>query len=452
VNARERARTLVARGRIDEARAALLELVARDPNDPGALADLGTVLVQGGFREAARTAYERALQLAPDDAVHHANLANVLFALGDYPAARERYEAALALDPELAQAHQGLSYAFVRLGEDAAAARHRQLGFAGRALIAGPYHGPGPAVDVLLAVAAAGGTLYTDEFFDPRQFRVTTLVVDAYAGEPLPPHQVVFNAISDADRCAPELARVGEFAARGSAAIINDPARVLATTRRGNAKRLGELPGVVTAATVRLQRADLSIARLAAEGIAPPLLLRAPGFHTGQHFVRVDRDDGLLAAAAALPGDEVLALAFLDTRAADGTYRKYRVMFVDGDLYPLHLAVASDWKVHYFTAGMAGNAAHRAEDARFLDDPAGVLGPVAVAALERVRDALGLDYAGVDFAIDRAGRVVVFEANATMIVLPPGPEAIWDYRRPHVTRVVDAVRRMVRRAARAAGG
>lgn len=438
---------LVARGRIDEARATLLELVARDPNDPGALTDLGTVLVQGGYREAARTAYERALRLAPDDAVHHANLANVLFALGDYTAARARYEAALAHDPELAQAHQGLSYAFVRLGDDDAAARHRQLGFAGRALIGGPYHGNGPAIEVLLAVAASGGTVYTDEFFDPQQFRVTTLVADAYAGEPLPAHHVLFNAISDADRCARELALVRDLASRGAAPVINDPARVLATTRRGNAERLADLAGVVTPATVQLRRADLSAARLAAHGIAAPLLLRAPGFHTGQHFVRVENDDALLDAAAGLPGDGVLALAFVDTRGADATYRKYRVMFVDGELYPLHLAVSDDWEVHYFTAGMAENAAHRAEDARFLEDPAGVLGPIAMAALERVRDALGLDYAGVDFAIDRAGRVVIFEANATMIVLAPGPEPIWDYRRPHVARIVDAVRRMVHRVA-----
>ncbi len=389
---------LVSRGRIDEARAALLDLVARDPNDPGALTDLGTVLMRSGLREAARTAYERALALAPDDAVHHANLANVHFARGDYAAARERYAAALACDAHFAAAHQGLSYTLVRLGDEDGAAHHRQLGFGGRALIAAPYHGTGPAIEVLLAVAAAGGTLYTDEFFDLAQFRVTTLVADAYAGEALPPHQVVFNAISDADRCAPQLALVRDLVARGTAPVLNDPARVLATTRRENAARLGTLPGVVTAATVQLPRAELSTARLAAHGITAPLLLRAPGFHTGQHFVRVEHDDALRAAAAALPGDELLALGFVDTRSPDGArYRKYRVLFVDGELYPLHLAVASDWKVHYFTAGMAADAAHRAEDARFLDDPAAILGAPAVAALERVRDALRLDYVGIDF-------------------------------------------------------
>jgi hypothetical protein len=71
-----------------------------------------------------------------------------------------------------------------------------------------------------------------------------------------------------------------------------------------------------------------------------------------------------------------------------------------------------------------------------------------MAALERVRELLALDYAGIDFSLDATGRVVVFEANATMIVLPPGPDPIWDYRRAPVARVIDAVHAMVRTRAK----
>jgi hypothetical protein len=122
------------------------------------------------------------------------------------------------------------------------------------------------------------------------------------------------------------------------------------------------------------------------------------------------------------------------------------MMIVDGELYPLHLAIGDAWKVHYVSARM-DDAANRAEDARFLADPASMLGAKAMAALAAIRDALELDYAGIDFSLDARGRVVVFEANATMIVLPPGPEPIWDYRRAPVARVIDAVRTMVRERA-----
>ena len=50
---------------------------------------------------------------------------------------------------------------------------------------------------------------------------------------------------------------------------------------------------------------------------------------------------------------------------------------------------------------------------------------------------------GIDFGIDVAGRVVVFEANATMIVLPPAAEAMWNYRRVPVRWIIDAVRAML---------
>jgi hypothetical protein len=122
---------------------------------------------------------------------------------------------------------------------------------------------------------------------------------------------------------------------------------------------------------------------------------------------------------------------------------KYRIMAIDGALYPLHLAVSAHWKVHYFSADMADNAANRALDAAFLSAPEATIGTPACAALERIRAAIGLDYLGIDFGIDAAGRVVVFEANATMIVLPPPPEPIWDYRRPYAERITRAVRAML---------
>ena len=136
-------------------------------------------------------------------------------------------------------------------------------------------------------------------------------------------------------------------------------------------------------------------------------------------------------------------IEYVDLRGADGRVRKYRVMAIGGALYPLHLAVSREWKVHYFSADMVSDAGHRAEDERFLAGPVEAIGAAAWAALERVRDALGLEYAGIDFGIDAAGRIVVFEANATMIVLPPGPDSMWNYRRAPVARVIEAVRAML---------
>ncbi len=187
------------------------------------------------------------------------------------------------------------------------------------------------------------------------------------------------NAIGDADLCGPALDCAERLLAGSRAPVINLPASIRLTGRAGNARRLAGLPGVIVPAMSTLPRLALP----AAEGLHFPLLLRAPGFHTGQHFLHVDRAEHLPAAVAALPGDELLLIAYLDARGADGMARKYRVMLIDGVCYPLHLAISADWKVHYFTAAMARNAAHREEERRFLDDMPAVLGDRAVTRWRR---------------------------------------------------------------------
>jgi hypothetical protein len=118
-------------------------------------------------------------------------------------------------------------------------------------------------------------------------------------------------------------------------------------------------------------------------------------------------------------------------------------MAVNGRLYPLHAAISSHWKIHYFTADMATSPEHRTEDAAFLDDMTAVLGLRARAALEEIQMRLGLDYAGIDFGLNAAGEILLFEANATMVVNPPEPDERWAYRRPAVERIYAAVREML---------
>jgi hypothetical protein len=133
-------------------------------------------------------------------------------------------------------------------------------------------------------------------------------------------------------------------------------------------------------------------------------------------------------------------MQYLDARGADGKTRKYRVMLVDGQIYPLHVAISSHWKIHYFTAEMAHNPEHRAEDAAFLEDMPAVLGPLAMKALRQIQSTLALDYAGIDFGLNAKGEVLLFEANATMVVNPPEPDERWKYRRPAYEQIRNADR------------
>jgi hypothetical protein len=167
--------------------------------------------------------------------------------------------------------------------------------------------------------------------------------------------------------------------------------------------------------------------------------------------VRVAAAPDLAAAASALPGQEVLVIEPLVGRGGDGNARKCRVMIIDGQLYPLHLAISAEWKVHYFTAQMAGSAAHREEERRFLADMPGYLGPRAMAGLAWIAETLALDYGGIDFAIGDAGEVQLFEANATMAIVPPPPDPLWEYRRAACDAALTAAASMLLRRAGAAG-
>lgn len=447
----ERARTLDALGRNEEAEQAYVEVLRADPTHFDALLGLGALAMKTGRRTAARGVFARAVHVHPERALGHVNLAILLSDEGHLAEAREHFEAALRLDPDSCAAHRGLAILLLRLGETEAARGHGRVGFRGQA-DEWPYRGAGRPVSLLLVLSAVGPNAPIELFMDDRVFQKWTVSPEFFdpAAE-LPPHDVVFHALGDADRCGPVLDAAAAITARTSARVLNPPERVRESGRVANATRLERIPGVVTARTEEWSRDSLSAPdgadRLAAAGFAWPLLLRVPGFHAGEYFVKVDGPQDLAREATALPGDTLLVIQFLDTRGADGKFRKFRAMMVDGRLYPLHLAVSDSWKVHYFSADMADRPEHQAEDEAFLRDMPGVLGPRAMQALERIHETLGLDYGGIDFALDGQGKVVVFEANAAMAVVPPLEGDQWRYRVAPVQRVQHAVRRMLLKAA-----
>jgi aromatic-L-amino-acid/L-tryptophan decarboxylase len=443
----ERACLLAEMGRTLEARNAYLELLAREPSHRLALNNLGTLLYATGYRTAARTAYGEAAARHPDDPMSHVNLGNVLYESGEFAAAREHFETALRLDPGHAEAHQGLGHVLAELGDEEGAQWHRRKGFEDRPVVALPYRGEGPPVSLLLLVSSLGGNIPTRHLLDDRVFQTFVVAPEFYDPKvPLPKHQVVFNAIGDADLAGRELAAAQSIVALSGAPVINLPSAVLATGRADHA-RLAQLPGVALPLTATLPRELLSspeaAGSLTRHGFRFPLLVRTPGFHTGRHFLRVENPEGLAGAVAELPGKELTVIEFLNARGADGKVRKYRVMMIDGELYPLHVAISSHWKIHYFTADMAEQADNRAEDAEFLENMPGVLGPRAMQALVHIQATLGLDYGGIDFGLSATGELLLFEANATMVVNPPEPDQRWAYRRPAVERILAAVRRML---------
>jgi tetratricopeptide (TPR) repeat protein len=444
-----RAQLLEWLGRNDDAREAYFALLTVAPTHFGGLNNLGNVLTRAGKRRAAQAAYEEAVRQHPRNAMGRASLGICLLELEQFDEARTQFEAAVQLDPKNSGAHKGLSYLYSRLGDEVEADVHRRLGFGAQPLEPLAYTGDGEPVRALVLVSATGGNLDAESLFDKRTFAVTKLYVEFYEERGgLPRHDIVFNAASDADVAQEALHTVPRLlAGSGSTApLINPPEAILPTGRMENARRLGRLEGVIAPKMELLSRAELEkegAAGIEARGFRFPLLLRLTRQHTGRHFVMIEQAADFAASLEKLPGEEFFVIEYLDARGGDGQARKYRVMFVDGKIYPLHLALSPNWKIHYFSADMSENAANRAEDERFLQDMSAAIGPIAMSALERIRDALGLDYGGVDFAVGAGGELLLFEANASMVVALPGADPRWDYRRPATQAILDAVRTML---------
>ena len=452
----ERATLLAEMGRGLEARNDHLRALEIDPANRQNLFGLGKLLVAAKQRKAAEMVYAEAVKFHPEDIVFRVNLGSVLLESEKPAEARVHYEAALGIEPDFPEAHGGMFYALTELGEPETARMHQRKAFGHKALFKNPYRGSAKPIPVLLLVSSTGGGTPIEKLIDDRVFETHVLVADFYDKKrPLPPHRFVFNGIGDCDVAAEALTAAEELLTQTSAPVLNLPAAVWASSRMEAARRLSDVPGLITPAIARLPYAALAgrdgVAALAEKGFRFPLLLRAPGFHMGRHFVRVDSAEALSTAVAALPGAgraeaELLAIEYLDAQRADGWTRKYRVMMVGGELYPLHLALSRDWKIHYFSADMAENAENRAEDAEFLANMPGVLGKKGMETLRGVQARLGLDYGGIDFGLNERGEILLFEANSTMVVEQPVGDERWDYRRRAVERIHGAVHDLLIRA------
>lgn len=236
---------LAAEGKTDQALAAYIALLRQQPDHLAALHGLGRLAYRSGYRSAARTAYEQLVSHWPLDTAGRVNLGSLLYDDGDLPGARLQFEAALAIDGTLTDPHRGLARIAQDLGEREKADRRWRWSFPGQAIATQPYRGPRNPVSVLMLVSTDGGNIPTQHILDDRIHAVTALYAEYYRPDlPLPPHDLIFNTIGDADRCGGALVAGQAVVARSGKPVINHPARVCETDRAGNAQRLGHLPGI----------------------------------------------------------------------------------------------------------------------------------------------------------------------------------------------------------------
>lgn len=412
-----------------------------------------------GDRVKAAAARLAALALTERNALALYNIATAYMNQAQLHEAERWYRVTLALNPNLAIAHQNLASLLRERGETAAAADHLKRAYSLQAVYIeqGDAHAP----RVLVACAGGLGNVPVKHLMPERHYTQIRYFVD-YASErdlaSPPAHDVVFNAIGDPDVIAPDDARLTGLLDHTHRTVLNPPARVARTRRDRLPGLLDGMDGVLVPAARRIEgnaaspttqafepRSESITDSLERDGPPYPVILRPLASHGGEGVVlahdRADTQQPALARA-----DSVYATAFHDYRSADGYFRKYRMIFVDREPYPYHLAISDHWLVHYFSADMVDNPWKLEEERRFLADPEAVLGTRAYEAIRKIAYRIDLDYAGIDFSLMPDGDVIVFEANATMLVHPEPANSPLAHKNVQVQTIVDAFARMVHKA------
>jgi tetratricopeptide (TPR) repeat protein len=434
---------LMEQGKLDEARECYRRAIACQADFVAAHCNLGNVFRDQDKQDEALACYQAAHAIDPlfVDAIF--NIGLIHSSSGQIELAQAWYRKALAVDPGMAPAHINLATLLQNAGQVNEARQHRDRAYGGQSFSVTSM--PGAKRTVLLLMDACNGNVPYLTLMPARHNAIIKWMIE-YSAEgddaKLPHYDVVFNAIGDADVTDATARPVARFAGRSKRPILNQPQAVARTARHLIPALLGSVEGV---RIPPIWRVETKAGWRDNPDFCFPAVVRPLATHGGQGMVRVESREALAGLQFDNVGDVYLS-AFEDYRSGDGYFRKYRMIFVDRKPYPYHLAISRLWMVHYVTADMLDHAWKLEEERRFLSDPTSVLGARGMAAIEALGKRLDLDYGGVDFSILPDGRILVFEANATMLVHPEKETGPLAFKNPFVQRILDAFEALLARA------
>ncbi|WP_447555222.1 acylphosphatase [Vreelandella sp. EE22] len=287
---------------------------------------------------------------------------------------------------------------------------------------------------------ASEGHNNLSQLLDKEHVEVWTLYIDQLNDAPelvrkLPEIDLIYNAITDAERCEEALKAAQKLCNRLGKPVVNTPDKVVQASRQGNYARFKENSTILLPKSVKIESTQQSAKSIAEKvvmehQITSPFIIRLAGYQGGKFMHKVDdletHDFSALDAELERQIQTVYIIqyhkvSYLDERASQiPLYPKYRAFLVGDRLFPCHLFTADGFNVHKKNADPVMSAHPWLMDLEreYCEDPVKHIGSRQWTALEDAMRELGLDYCGVDFALstqpDEQGKVVVFEMNPAM--------------------------------------
>jgi len=211
--------------------------------------------------------------------------------------------------------------------------------------------------------------------------------------------------------------------------VLNPVDRMTNASKTEGARRMAGA-GVRTAKTIPILDREQLLS------LDPPVIIREDWAHGGPYDLARTPDE--LQRVRLGRFERPVAVEFIDAQCDDGIYRKYRAAVAGDDVVPVHIHATEHWR----TKGGANikSDALRDEEEAFTTRP----DPNAARLIE-ARKALELEFAAFDYAYDREGGLVIWEAN--MLPSLHVSFAYRAYRKPAVYRTFAAMTRLYLRRA-----
>ena len=311
----------------------------------------------------------------------------------------------------------------------------------------------------VLALAAAmdiGGNTPIEFLLEDLDIDLMTLYIvpDIPLPAPLPDHDIAIVIASDSDACHEAFGKIAQLSMAWPRPLLNAPDRIYNLDRDKLHRLLFGVPGLAIPATERVTRAQLagiarSDGRLAdiAENLAFPIIARPTGSHAGLGLSQLGDLRALEQYLCERPEPEFFVSQFIDYANDDGLFRKYRISFIDGRPFAVHMAISDQWSIWYLNAEMKGNTAKRAEEAEFMRTFDQGFAARHRGALSELAARVALDYFTIDCAETKQGELLVFEADNTSIVHNMDRPEIFPYKPPQMRMIFDAFAAMLVRHA-----
>ncbi|WP_147440742.1 RimK family alpha-L-glutamate ligase [Paraburkholderia sp. RAU2J] len=272
----------------------------------------------------------------------------------------------------------------------------------------------------------------------------------------LPEHDVIFVAACASDETAGVLAQIASLTSGTGCRVLNRSEHIAKTMRDTAYALLGAAPGICMARTVRLSRERVNEAASGALQLSEvlganyPLIIRPMGSHAGQGLAKVSDAQELARYMAESDAVEYYMAPFIDYSSADGLFRKYRIVMIEGTPFVCHMGISKEWMVHYPYAEMSMHPDRREEESHLMASFDTDFAVRHREAFRNVAELTGLDYVGFDCAETSDGLLLIFEIATGMVVHDLDDQSIFPYKVPQIRRVADAFHEMLRRAAASA--